>query len=98
MSLHAGEAGEILGIQRTDGERRRIAGNKRLIFGGFDMNGGVRQVLHNLGEQLARDYRPPLLLDKRCHRVLDRELQVGRLQNDLVTCRLDEDARQDRQS
>ena len=58
------------------------------------VHGCVGQVLHYLGEQLAGNHGLARLLDERRNRVLDGQLEVGRLKRKGVVVRVEVDARQ----
>ena len=97
MNVHAGKTGEILSVQSTDRERRRVTGDESLLVSGLDMDRSIGKVLHNLREQLTGHHRAAFLLNERGHGVLNGELQVGGLEDNFVAGGLDEDTGQDRE-
>ena len=89
------ESGEILGVECLDGERGRVARDDGGIPFGGDMHRSVGQVLHYLGEQLARQHAAPLFLNERRDFVLNGKFQVGSLERERVGAGVKVDARQD---
>ena len=94
LHVHVRESGEVLRVERLDGERRRVARDDRRVVLGCHVHGCVGQVLHDLGEQLAGNHGLARLLDERRNRVLDGQLEVGRLKRKGVVVRVEVDARQ----
>ena len=90
LHVHVRKSGEVLRVERLDGERRRVARDDRRVVLGCHVHGCVGQVLHDLGEQLAGNHGLARLLDERRNRVLDGQLEVGRLKRKGVVVRVEE--------
>ena len=97
-SLHVGKPREILIVERLDRERGTIAGDKCVLLVGLHVDRGVGQVFHDIGEQFAGNNRLALLFHECSRRVLNGKLKVGRLENERIIRRLEQDAGENGQS
>ena len=96
--LHVGKTREILIVERLDRKRGTVAGDERILFVCLNMDCGVGQVFHDVGEQLAGNNRLTLLFHECSRRILDGKLKVGRLENERVTRCLEQNTGENGQS
>ena len=94
MNVDGGESREILVVQSLQGERRGIARDERALVLSLDVNRGVGEVLHNVGEELSRQNGLAVFLDEGGGGILDGQFEIRRLENDLIAGSFDEDTRE----